>query len=104
MLGLPRVEEKLELSSSKPPLSLLEIICAGQGIRLAPSAPPMKTLSARGIPDFHAMQARAIDGSCLQKPLSPDEIASYATFLASSQASGITGQVVSVDGGYNCML
>jgi enoyl-[acyl-carrier protein] reductase I len=76
-----------------------------QGIRVnCISAPPMKTLSARGIPDFHAMQARAIDGSCLQKPMSPDEIASYATFLASSQASGITGQVVTVDGGFNCML
>ena len=74
-----------------------------KGIRVnCISAPPMKTLSARGIPHFQTMQAHAIQNSCLQRQVTHDEIASYATFLASAQASGITGQTVFVDGGFNC--
>ena len=65
------------------------------------SAPPLKTLSSKGIPNFQTMQKHAVKQSCLKRQISHNEIASYATFLASPQASGITGQVVYVDGGFN---
>ena len=65
------------------------------------SAPPLKTLSSKGIPNFQTMQKYAVKQSCLKRQISHNEIASYATFLASPQASGITGQVVYVDGGFN---
>jgi enoyl-[acyl-carrier protein] reductase I len=65
------------------------------------SAPPAKTLSSRGIPNFQSMQNHAVEHSSLKRQITHDEIASYATFLASPQASGITGQVVYIDGGFN---
>ncbi|NND31939.1 MAG: 3-hydroxybutyrate dehydrogenase [Saprospiraceae bacterium] len=36
----------------------------------------------------------------IKRLLSPEEVASYALFLASAEAGGITGQAVVIDGGY----
>jgi enoyl-[acyl-carrier protein] reductase I len=75
-----------------------------QGIRVnAISAGPIKTASARGIPGFSSMQNEAVDRSPLGKVYGPEHVAGTAVFLASDAASGITGDVIFVDGGYHAM-
>jgi enoyl-[acyl-carrier protein] reductase I len=74
------------------------------GIRVnAISAGPVKTASARGIPGFSEMQQAAIDKSPLGKVYGPKHVAGTAVFLASDAATGITGDVIFVDGGYHAM-
>ncbi len=74
------------------------------GIRVnAISAGPVKTASARGIPGFSEMQQAAIDKSPLGKVYGPKHVAATAVFLASDAATGITGDVIFVDGGYHAM-
>ena len=75
-----------------------------EGIRVnAISAGPVKTASARGIPGFSEMQQAAIDKSPLGKVYGPKHVAGTAVFLASDAATGITGDVIFVDGGYHAM-
>jgi NAD(P)-dependent dehydrogenase (short-subunit alcohol dehydrogenase family) len=45
-------------------------------------------------------QAKASRESAQNRVLEPDELAGMATLLASADGGGITGQVISVDGGY----
>jgi enoyl-[acyl-carrier protein] reductase I len=67
----------------------------------AVSAGPIRTLSASGIKDFLDLLHQAADLNALKRNVTQEEVAATATFLASSRASGITGQVIFVDGGYN---
>ena len=73
-----------------------------QGIRVnAISAGPVKTASARGIPGFSDMANMAADRAPLGKVFSTDHVAGTAVFLASDAATGITGDIIFVDGGYH---
>jgi enoyl-[acyl-carrier protein] reductase I len=75
-----------------------------QKIRVnAISAGPVQTLAARGISDFSTMIKTYQDNAPLGRSCSPDELGQTALFLASDGASGITGQVIYVDGGYSIM-
>lgn len=65
------------------------------------SAGPIRTLSASGIKDFLDLLHNAEEKSALQRNVTQEEVANTAAFLASSLSSGITGQVLFVDGGYN---
>ena len=65
------------------------------------SAGPIRTLSASGIKDFLNLLHQAADLSALKRNVTLEEVAATATFLASARSSGITGQVIFVDGGYN---
>ena len=47
-----------------------------------------------------AARAKAEAQTVQGRVLEPDELAPMATLLASPEAAGITGQVISVDGGY----
>lgn len=67
------------------------------------SAGPVQTLAARGISDFSSMIKTYQDKAPLGRSCAPDELGSTALFLASDGASGITGQVLYVDGGYSIM-
>lgn len=55
--------------------------------------------AAKGISEAQA-QADAHDDSAQRRILEPEELAPMAVLLASEAGKGITGQVISVDGGY----
>jgi len=75
-----------------------------KGIRVnAVSAGPIKTLSAKGIRDFNLIVGQVEEKAPLRRAVEVEEVANAALFLASDLASGITGEVLYVDGGYNIM-
>jgi enoyl-[acyl-carrier protein] reductase I len=65
------------------------------------SAGPIRTLSASGIRDFLDLLHSAAERSALKRNVTQEEVANATVFLASGLASGITGQTIFVDGGYN---
>jgi len=67
------------------------------------SAGPMKTLAARGIPGFMSMLKHHEDKAPLRRRVDMEELAGTALFLCSPLGSGITGEVIHVDGGYNIL-
>lgn len=67
------------------------------------SAGPVATLSARGISGFTKMATHHRKASPLGRSIEPREVGDAALFLCSDLASGITGEVMHVDAGYNIM-
>ena len=67
------------------------------------SAGPMKTLAARGISNLGEMLKAHADRSPLRRNVDPAEVGATAAFLLSSAGSGITGETIYVDCGYNIM-
>ena len=77
--------------------------CLGpQGIRAnAISAGPIKTLAASGIGDFGKLLAYNAHHAPLRRNVTIEEVGNAAAFLLSDLASGITGEIMYVDGGLN---
>jgi enoyl-[acyl-carrier protein] reductase I len=67
------------------------------------SAGPYASLAAKGIGDIERMKEHAAEKSPLPRPITAEEVANAAAFLCSPLASGITGEVMFVDCGYNVM-
>lgn len=67
------------------------------------SAGPVQTLAARGISGFGTMIKHYEAHAPLGRSCTTEELGHTGTFLASDGASGITGQVIYVDGGYEIM-
>lgn len=67
------------------------------------SAGPVQTLAARGISGFTTMIKHYEAHAPLGRSCTTDELGHTGVFLASDGASGITGQVIYVDGGYEIM-
>jgi len=67
------------------------------------SAGPIKTLAARGIAGFGDMQKSHAERAPLQRNVDVNEVGATGVFLASDASSGITGEVIHVDCGYNIM-
>jgi len=67
------------------------------------SAGPVNTLAARGIRGFTHMMRHHEKSSPLHRNVELREVGDAALFLVSDMASGITGEVVFVDCGYNIM-
>ena len=65
------------------------------------SAGPIKTLAAAGIKGFRAMLSAAERAAPLKRNVTIEEVGNAAAFLCSDLASGITGEIMYVDGGYN---
>ncbi|MDX1496869.1 MAG: enoyl-ACP reductase [Salinisphaeraceae bacterium] len=75
-----------------------------EGIRVnGISAGPIKTLAAAGIKGFRSMLSSAGDTSPLKRNVTTEEVGNAAAFLCSDLASGITGEMLYVDAGYNIM-
>jgi enoyl-[acyl-carrier protein] reductase I len=67
------------------------------------SAGPIKTLAARGISGFGDMLKSHAERTPLGRNVEVAEVGSTGVFLASDGSSGITGEVIYVDCGYNIM-
>ena len=65
------------------------------------SAGPVNTLAARGISGFTTMLKHHADKAPLRRNVTLEEIANAGLFLSSPMSSGITGEVMYVDCGYN---
>ncbi len=73
-----------------------------KGIRTnAISAGPIKTLAASGIGDFSKLLAYNAKHAPLKRNITIEEVGNAAAFLCSDLASGITGEITYVDGGFN---
>ncbi|HEX6503793.1 MAG TPA: enoyl-ACP reductase [Terriglobales bacterium] len=67
------------------------------------SAGPIKTLAARGIGDFTDMLKSHAERAPLHRNVDVNEVGATGVFLASDASSGITGETIYVDCGYNIM-
>jgi len=67
------------------------------------SAGPIKTLAARGISGLGDMLKAHAERAPLKRNVDPAEVGGTAAFLLSDAASGITGETIYVDCGYNIM-
>jgi enoyl-[acyl-carrier protein] reductase I len=67
------------------------------------SAGPIKTLAARGISGLGEMLKSHAERAPLQRNVEVSEVGSTGVFLASDASSGITGETIYVDCGYNVM-
>jgi enoyl-[acyl-carrier protein] reductase I len=67
------------------------------------SAGPLNTLSARGVANISAMLKHHAERSPLRRNVEAREVGNTALFLCSPLSSGITGEVIHVDCGYNIM-
>jgi enoyl-[acyl-carrier protein] reductase I len=65
------------------------------------SAAPARTLASAAIRDFHAMAHEVEERSPLKRAMKPAEVGTMAVALLSEMATGVTGQTVYVDLGYN---
>lgn len=77
--------------------------CLGrEGIRCnGISAGPIKTLAASGIADFGKLLGHVARQNPLGRNVTIEEVGNAAAFLLSDLASGITGEITYVDGGYS---
>lgn len=67
------------------------------------SAGPIKTLAASGIPQFRDMLAAFAEKAPLKRNVTQEDVAKTGLYLLSPLASGVTGEVLYVDCGFNTM-
>lgn len=65
------------------------------------SAGPIKTLAASGIKSFRKMLSENANRAPLKRNVTTEEVGNTAAFLCSDMASGITGEILYVDAGFN---
>jgi enoyl-[acyl-carrier protein] reductase I len=73
-----------------------------KGIRVnGISAGPIKTLAAAGIADFSKLLGHHAKHAPLRRNTTIEEVGNAAAFLLSDLSSGMTGEIMYVDGGFN---
>lgn len=73
-----------------------------EGIRVnGISAGPIRTLAASGISNFRKLLDTFAHTAPLRRNVTIEDVGNTAAFLCSDLASGITGEITYVDGGYN---
>jgi len=76
-----------------------------KGIRVnGISAGPIKTLAAAGIGGFGKILNFVAEHAPLKRNVTIDDVGNAAAFLMSDLASGITGEIMYVDGGFNTVV
>lgn len=65
------------------------------------SAGPIRTLASAGIGDFKSILGWNKANSFLPRNMTIEDVGNSALYLLSDLASGVTGEVLHVDGGYN---
>ena len=68
------------------------------------SAGPIKTLAASGIKDFGKLLGFASAHAPLRRNVTIEEVGNAAAFLLSDLSSGITGDIMYVDGGFSHVM
>jgi enoyl-[acyl-carrier protein] reductase I len=68
------------------------------------SAGPIKTLAAAGIGGFGKILSFVAEHAPLKRNVTIDDVGNAAAFLMSDLASGITGEILYVDGGFNTVV
>ena len=80
----------------------LAVTLGPEGTRAnAISAGPIKTLAASGIGSFGKLLSFNEHNAPLRRNVTIEEVGNAAAFMCSDLASGITGEVMYVDGGFN---
>ena len=73
-----------------------------EGIRVnAVSAGPLRTLASSGVGDFRKLMDKSARGSMLKRNVTQEEVGNATAYLLSDWASGVTGEVHYVDGGFS---
>jgi enoyl-[acyl-carrier protein] reductase I len=92
----------LAKASLEAAVRYLAVTLGPEGIRAnAISAGPIKTLAASGIGNFSKLLAFNEHNAPLRRNVTIEEVGNAAAFLCSDLASGITGEIMYVDGGFN---
>ncbi len=75
-----------------------------QNIRVnAISAGPIRTLAASGVANFKKMHGMFPDITPLRRNMTLEDVGGTALYLASDLSSGVTGETIYVDGGFNVL-
>lgn len=92
----------LAKASLEASVRYLAMQLGAKGIRVnAISAGPIRTLAAAGIADFNKLLGFNEQHAPLKRNVTAEEVGNAAAFLCSDLASGITGEITYVDGGFN---
>ena len=92
----------LAKASLEASVRYLAVSMGKEGHRVnAISAGPIKTLAASGVKNFRKMLSYNASRSPIGRNITSLEVGNAATFLTSDMASGISGEVLYVDGGFN---
>ncbi|WOV86343.1 SDR family oxidoreductase [Sporosarcina oncorhynchi] len=74
------------------------------GIRVnALSAGAVRTLSAKGVPSFNTILGQIKEKAPLKRNITNEEVAKMSIVMLSDLSSGVTGELIYVDAGYNIM-
>src|ERR1700742_3431894 len=75
-----------------------------QNIRVnAISAGPVKTLAASGIPHFRELLNAFAEKAPLRRAINQEDVANTAMYLLGPLSSGVTGETIYVDSGFNIL-
>lgn len=80
----------------------LALDLGSEGVRVnAVSAGPIRTLAASGVGDFRKLMEKSARGAMLGRNVTQEEVGNATAYLLSDWASGVTGEVHYVDGGFS---
>lgn len=68
------------------------------------SAGPIKTVAASGIQDFKKILSFVSQNAPLRRNITIEDVGNASAFLLSNLASGITGEIIYVDGGFSRVM